>query len=77
VRFQNKAVSTGLIHHPNVVTIYESGQADDGTPYIAMEFLEGESLRQALKRQGETVKRREMSMNRLARSARQRVLLFW
>ena len=36
----------------NVVTIYESGQADDGTPYIAMEFLEGESLRQALTRRG-------------------------
>jgi hypothetical protein len=38
-RFQNEAASTGRIHHPNVVTIYESGQADDGTPYIAMEFL--------------------------------------
>ena len=50
--FQNEAASTGRIHHPNVVTIYESGQADDGTPYIAMEFLEGESLRQALTRRG-------------------------
>jgi serine/threonine-protein kinase len=39
LRFQNEAASTGRIHHPNVVTIYESGQADDGTPYIAMEFL--------------------------------------
>ena len=52
-RFQNEAASTGRIHHPNVVTIYESGQADDGTPYIAMEFLEGESLRQALSRRGQ------------------------
>ena len=52
LRFQNEAASTGRIHHPNVVTIYESGQADDGTPYIAMEFLEGESLRQALTRRG-------------------------
>ena len=39
--------------------IYESGQADDGTPYIAMEFLEGESLRQALARRGAPVSRRE------------------
>jgi serine/threonine-protein kinase len=53
LRFQNEAASTGRIHHPNVVTIYESGQADDGTPYIAMEFLEGESLRQALSRRGQ------------------------
>jgi hypothetical protein len=58
LRFQNEAVSTGRIHHVNVVTIYESGQADDGTPYIAMEFLEGESLRQALSRRDAPVNRR-------------------
>jgi serine/threonine-protein kinase len=52
LRFQNEAASTGRIHHANVVTIYESAQADDGTPYIAMEFLEGESLRDTLKRRG-------------------------
>ena len=51
-RFLSKAASTGRIHHPNVVTIHESGQTDDGTPYIAMEFLEGESLRQAMRRRG-------------------------
>jgi serine/threonine-protein kinase len=52
LRFQNEAGSTGLIRHPNVVSIYESAQADDGTPYIAMEFLEGESLRDILERRG-------------------------
>src|SRR5579859_6278662 len=52
LRFQNEAASTGRIHHANVVTIYESGQADDGSPYIAMEYLDGESLRQALTRRG-------------------------
>ena len=51
-RFHNEAGSTGSIHHPNVVTIHESGQADDGTPYIAMELLDGESLRQVLKKVG-------------------------
>jgi serine/threonine-protein kinase len=51
-RFENEAGSTGRIHHPNVVSIYESAQADDGTPYIAMEFLEGESLRQVLMERG-------------------------
>ncbi len=51
-RFQDEAASTGRMHHPNLVTFYESGQADDGTPYIAMEFLEGESLRQVLTRRG-------------------------
>ena len=52
LRFQNEAGSTGRIHHPNVVTIYESAQSDDGTPYIAMEFLEGESLREVIKQRG-------------------------
>ena len=49
LRFQNEGGSTGRIRHANVVTIFESGQADDGTPYITMEFLEGESLHESLK----------------------------
>jgi serine/threonine protein kinase len=52
MRFQNEAGSTGRIHHPNVVTIHEAAQGDDGTPYIAMEFLKGESLRELLKERG-------------------------
>jgi serine/threonine-protein kinase len=52
LRFQNEAGSTGRIHHPNVVTIHEASQADDGTPYIAMEFLEGKPLRKVLKERG-------------------------
>jgi serine/threonine-protein kinase len=52
LRFQNEAASTGRIPHPNVVTIYESGQGEDGTPYIAMEYLEGETLRHALATRG-------------------------
>jgi serine/threonine-protein kinase len=38
LRFRNEAATTGRIRHPNVVTIYEYGQADDGSPYIAMEY---------------------------------------
>jgi serine/threonine protein kinase len=52
LRFHNEAGSTGRIHHPNVVSIYESALSDDGTPYIAMEFLEGESLREVLLQRG-------------------------
>jgi len=51
-RFHHEGASTARIRHVNVVTIYESGQADDATPYIAMEYLEGESLRDALTRRG-------------------------
>src|SRR5208283_2213499 len=52
LRFQNEAGSTGRIHHLNVVTVHESAQGDDGTPYIAMEYLEGESLREFLQKRG-------------------------
>jgi serine/threonine protein kinase len=51
-RFHNEASSTARIRHPNVVTVYESGQSDDGAPYIAMEYLEGESLRHTLHTRG-------------------------
>ena len=71
LRFQNEAGSTGRIHYANVVAIYESGQGDDGTPYIAMEYLEGESLRQVLQRRGAPANRREKGINRQARSGRQ------
>jgi serine/threonine-protein kinase len=51
-RFHLEASSTGRVRHPNVVTIYESGQDEDGTPYIAMEYLEGETLHQAMQARG-------------------------
>ena len=51
-RFENEAASTGRINHPNVITIYESKQAPDGTLYIAMELVEGESLTELLRKRG-------------------------
>lgn len=46
-RFLREAKSAGRLNHPNVVTIYDVGETE-GVAYIAMEYLEGRSLRQVL-----------------------------
>ena len=43
-RFQREAQAAAALNHPNIVTIYEFGESD-GQRYIAMEYVEGESLR--------------------------------
>src|SRR5215471_1635011 len=46
-RFQHEASATGNLHHPNIVTLYEYGQ-EAGSPYLVMEYLEGEDLQQIM-----------------------------
>lgn len=47
-RFFKEAKAIGRLSHPNIVTVYDVGQ-DHGTIYIAMEFLEGRPLDEAIK----------------------------
>ncbi|MCC7039614.1 MAG: serine/threonine protein kinase [Burkholderiales bacterium] len=46
-RFFREAKSAGRLNHPNVVTIFDVGKTE-GVAYIAMEFLDGQSLREIL-----------------------------
>lgn len=48
-RFLQEAMAAGKLQHPNIVTIYEFGEAD-GVPYIAMEYLEGHTLDRVIAR---------------------------
>ena len=47
-RFRREASSAAGLQHPNVVGVYDRGEFDD-TYYIAMEYCEGESLRDRLR----------------------------
>jgi serine/threonine protein kinase len=49
-RFLREARTAASIRHPNIATIYEVGETPEGTPFIVMEYCEGETLTQRLRR---------------------------
>jgi serine/threonine-protein kinase len=51
-RFNREAANAARINHPNVCQIYDFGETPDGVIYLAMEFIEGESLGDVLEREG-------------------------
>src|SRR5919204_5246299 len=48
-RFQREAEAVGRLSHPNIVTVYDVGDAE-GQLYMAMELLEGDDLRSLIER---------------------------
>ena len=46
-RFHREAKAAAALNHPNIVSIHELG-TDGATPYVVMEWLEGQTLRQRL-----------------------------
>jgi eukaryotic-like serine/threonine-protein kinase len=49
-RFLREAKSAASVRHQNVATIYEVDETDDGIPFIVMEYCEGETLSQRIRR---------------------------
>jgi serine/threonine protein kinase len=48
-RLLREARAAGRINHPNVIQIYDAGKLEsDGRPYLVMEFLRGETLKEVL-----------------------------
>ncbi|MEZ4223749.1 MAG: serine/threonine-protein kinase [Polyangiaceae bacterium] len=52
VRFEREARATSALVSPHTVTVFDFGVAEDGSWFMAMELLEGETLGQRLKRVG-------------------------
>jgi eukaryotic-like serine/threonine-protein kinase len=50
-RFRREARSAAALSHPHVVTVIDAGE-DDGHPYIVLEYIEGETLKERIKREG-------------------------
>lgn len=50
-RFQREALAASSLSHPNIVEIYDVGE-DEGNFYIVMEFIEGKTLKQLIKKRG-------------------------
>lgn len=50
-RFQREALSASSLAHPNIVEMYDVGE-DDGLYYIVMEYVDGKTLKQLLKKRG-------------------------
>ena len=51
-RFHSEALALSQLDHPNLTRVYDFGQESDGLLYIAMEFLQGKSLRTVLEAEG-------------------------
>src|SRR5581483_86584 len=52
-RFRREAKNAAALNHPNIVSIFDRGQAED-TYYIAMEYLDGRTLKELIVQNGPT-----------------------
>ena len=51
-RFKREAQSAAALSHPNIVSIFDRGESEDGTYYIAMEYLPGGTLKDRIVKRG-------------------------
>ena len=54
-RFFQEARAASALNHPHILTVYDVGE-DNGKPYIAMEYVEGATLRQKIETRGLKIK---------------------
>jgi serine/threonine-protein kinase len=65
VRFRREAQAAASLNHPAIVAVYDTGEdrtATGATPYIVMEYVEGDTLRDVLRREGPLPPERAMAL---------------
>ena len=50
-RFEQEANAIRSLTHPHLATVYDFGRTDDGAPYLVMDYIEGDSLADLLKKE--------------------------
>src|SRR5208337_109516 len=68
-RFRQEAVITRRLQHPNAVRVDDIDKAEDGRPFIVMEFIEGKSLKKLIREEGPLPFHRVLSIIKQAASA--------
>jgi serine/threonine-protein kinase len=66
VRFRREAQAAASLNHPAIVAVYDTGEdrtTTGATPYIVMEYVEGETLRDVIRREGHLSAERAMSLS--------------
>lgn len=61
-RFKREAEVASRLRHPNVITVFDFGRAEDGTCFFVMELLEGRSLKEIVKGEGPMTIRRAVTI---------------
>jgi serine/threonine-protein kinase len=65
VRFRREAQAAASLNHPAIVAVYDTGEdrtTSGATPYIVMEYVEGDTLRDVLRREGRLNPRKAMEL---------------
>jgi len=63
-RFEREAVAAGRIEHPHVVSASDFGQLEDGSFYLVLEFIEGQSLARVVSKVGALAPLRALRITR-------------
>ncbi len=52
-RFQREARAASRLNHPNIIALHDFGLTEDGLPYLVMDYIDGKSLADILKNEGQ------------------------